>query len=305
MERNVALQPSHSFRGDDHAEGDDGQPSALGPGEVLVRVQACGLNDAEYALSTGAMSNLSTRGAPYVCDMPAAGTVIAAGERVERFAVGDQVFGHFPAESWAWVQAPCARTTADGPHLERRPEGLEPLAAAALARPGLIAKTILRAAGLRSGQTALVVGATSPIGTVLVPLLAEAGAHVIAGATPEQDDAVRSLGAADTIHYTTDKPVADALAAHPDVDLLIDLVSLSEPYFITAGRDGRMVAAAPRAAGPGVPRIRISAEPGDLAALAQRAVDAHRPAEIAHIHRLEEIVQGPPADREGALALAG
>ena len=276
----------------------------LGPGEVLVRVQACGLNHVEYALSTGAMSQLSTRGAPYVCDMPAAGTVIAAGDRVARFAVGDQVFGHFPARSWAWVQAPCARTTADGPHIERRPERLDPLAAAALARAGLIAKTILRAAELRPGQTALVIGATSTTGTVLVPLLAEAGAHVIAGATPDQDDDVRSLGAAETIQYTTAKPVADALASHPDVDLFIDLVSLGEPYFITAGRDGRVVTAAPRANGPGVPRIRISAAPGDLAALAERAVDGRRPAEIAHVRRLEEIIQGPSA-AQPALPLAG
>src|ERR1700754_4257273 len=153
MERNLTPHPSHSFCGQGHIGGEDGHSSALGPLEVLVRLQACGLNDVEYALSTGAVSQLATHGAPFVCDMPAAGTVIAAGEEVARFAVGDEVFGHFPAESWAWDQAPCARTTADGPHLERRPEGLQPLAAAALARPRLTAKTILRAAGLQPGQT--------------------------------------------------------------------------------------------------------------------------------------------------------
>jgi NADPH2:quinone reductase len=302
---------SHSFRAQDYIDANDGQPSPLGPGEILVRVQACGLNHVEYALSTGAMSQLSTRGAPYVCDLPAAGTVIAAGDRVARFAVGDQVFGHFPAESWAWVQAPCARTTADGPHVERRPERLDPLAAAALARAGLTAKTILRAAELRPGQTALVIGATSTTGTVLMPLLAEAGAHVIAGATPDQDDDVRALGATDTILYTTAKPVADALAAHPDADLFIDLLSLGEPYFITAAarHGGTIVTALPRAEGFGIPRIGISAEPGDLAALAQHAVDGRQPAEIVHVHRLEEIVQRPPADRDPAaqpaLALSG
>jgi hypothetical protein len=107
---------------------------------------------------------------------------------------------------------------------------------------------------------------------VLVPLLAEAGAHVIAGATPEDHDYVRSLGAADTIEHTTANPVADVLAAHPDVDLFVDLVSLAEPYFITAGvRHGTIVSAQPRGDEPGIPRIGISAEPGDLAALAQLA----------------------------------
>src|SRR5258705_4532746 len=148
MERQMAQQRSHSSLGQ--------RPARMGHGEILVRVQACGRNHGDHALSTGAMSQLAARGARDTCGIAAAGTVIAAGDRVTRFAVGDEVFGHFLAESWAWVQAPCARTTADGPHVERRPEGLDPLAAAALADGGLTAKTILRAAELRPAPTALV-----------------------------------------------------------------------------------------------------------------------------------------------------
>ena len=294
----MAPHPSSpSFRGQDNVDGDDGQPSSLGPGEILVRVHACGLNHVDPALSTGAMSQPSAHGAPYRCDMPAAGTVIAAGDDVTRFAVGDDVFGHFPAESWAWVEDPCARMTADGPHVERRPEGLDPLAAVALAQAGLTAKTILRAAKLRPGQTALVIGATSRVGTMLVALLAAAGAHVIAGATPYDDDYVRSLGAEDT----TADHVADALASHPDVDLLVDLVSFGEPYFLTAAAShGTIVTAHPGPDGLVVPRIAISAAPGDLAALAQRTLDGRRPRELAHVHRLEKVGQAP-ANRDPAV----
>ena len=255
-----------------------------GPGEMFVRVQACGLTHVTQALGTGATPQPSAHGGP-CCGMDAAGTVIAAGDRVTRFAVGEDVFGHFPAESWAWVHGACARTIVDGPHVERRPEGLDPLAAVALVEGGLTAKTILRAAELRPGQTALVIGATSRVGTVLVPLLAEAGAHVIADAAP--DDDARSLGAADTIQHVTANPFADALARHRHVDLFVDLVSVGAPYFITAcARHGTMVTATPGADGPGIPRIRISAEPGDLAALAQHALHGHehgqdRPRHIA------------------------
>jgi NADPH:quinone reductase-like Zn-dependent oxidoreductase len=273
-------------------------------------VQACGLNHFDEALRTGAMSQLSADGAPYVRGTEAAGTVIAAGDRVTRFAVGDEVFGHFLTDSWARVKARCARTTANGPHVERRPEGLDPSAAAALAEGGLTAKTILRAAELRPGQTALVIGATSRAGTVLVPLLAEAGAHVIATATPDDDDYVRSLGAADTIQSTTANPVADALASHPDVDLLVDLVTFGEPYFITAdAQHGTIVSAFPGADEPGIPRIAISAEPGDLAALAQRTLDGRQPVEIAHVDPLEKVGQALRANRDRAaqpaLALGG
>jgi NADPH2:quinone reductase len=284
-----------------HQEAQELRSSSPGPGEILLRVQACGLNHVAHALGSGAVSQPSAHGAPNICGIGAAGTVIAAGDRVTRYAVGDDVFGHFPAESWAWVQAPCARTTADGPHVERRPEGLDPLAAVALAEAGLTAQTILRAAELQPGQTALVIGATSRAGMLLMPLLAEAGAYVIAGATPDDENYVRSLGAADTIEYTTAYPVADALAAHPDVDLLVDLVSLGEPYFITAAaRHGTLVTALPRAEGPGLPHIEISAEPGDLAALAQRALHARQPVELAHVHRLGTVGQPRPAYRDAA-----
>jgi NADPH2:quinone reductase len=278
-----------------------GPSSPPGPGEILVRVQACGLSYADQALSIGAMPQPCAHGAPFMGGIGAAGTVVAAGDRVTRFAVGDEVFGHFVAESWAWVQAPCAKTTAGGPHVEHRPEGLDPLAAAALVDAGLTAKTILRAAELRPGQTALVIGATFRAGAVLVPLLAEAGAHVIAGATPDDDDYVRSLGAADTIEHTTADPVAHALASRPDVDLVVDLVSFGEPYFLTAAAShGTIVTALPGADEPGIPRIGISAEPGDLAALAQHALHGRRPVEFAHVYRLETVGRALPANRDRA-----
>jgi NADPH:quinone reductase len=287
----------------EHVGAGDGPGSPPGPGEILVRVQACGLRHVDHGLRTGALSQPSAHGAPCICGMDAAGTVIAVGYRVTRFAVGDEVFGHFPAASWAWVQAPCARTTADGPHVERRPQGLDPLAAVALAEGGLTAKTILRAAKLRPGQTALVIGATSRVGTVLVPLLTEAGAYVIAGATPDDDTYVRSLGAAHTIEYTTADPVADTLASHSDVDLLVDLVSFDAPYFIAPGAPhGTIVTAAPAPGAPGIPRIEISAEPGDLASLAQRALDRRLPVDLAHVHRLDRVRQALPDDPDPARA---
>jgi NADPH:quinone reductase-like Zn-dependent oxidoreductase len=249
-------------RAPEHVPGDDAQAASPRPGEILVRVRARG----------------PTHGGPHIGAMHAAGTVIAAGDGVTRFAVGDEVFGHFSADPCARAQVPCARTTADGAHVERRPDDLDPPAAAALAEGGLAAKTILRAAELRPGQTAVVVGATAGAGTELVPVLAEAGVRVIAAVTPDDDDLVRSLGAADTIECTTADPVSDALASHPEADLLVDLVSFEEPYFITArAPHGTILTAAPGHEGSGLPRIGISAEPGELAALARRALDRRRP----------------------------
>jgi NADPH-dependent curcumin reductase CurA len=293
----------------EHLGGPTAMPSAARAGEILVRVQGCGMDPATD------IEPMPAEAAPQPHGIDAAGSVIATGAGVTRFAVGDDVFGHFPAGSWAWVQAPCARLIADGPHVERRPEGLSPLAAAALARSGLVAKTILRAAEPRAGQTAVVIGPSSGPGVLLLSLLRETGARVIAGATSGDDEEIaRSLGAAETIECSTADPVGEALAHHPDVDLLVDLVSFGAPYFITAGApSGTIVVDVPDAEAdeahphaPGAPRVRIAAEPGDLAALARRAVEAHQPIDIAGVYRLEEAGHALPGihGRKGPRALA-
>jgi NADPH2:quinone reductase len=278
----MAQPLADSSPGHDYVGCADAQPLGPGNGEIHLRVQACGVSRVERPRRTGVVSQLAGRDAQYIGGMDAAGTVIATGDGVTRFAVGDDVFGHLPARSWSWVHPPCARTSAAGAHIERRPEGLDPLAAAALAGAGLRAMTLLRAAEPRAGETALVIGATSNVGTVLVPLLSEAGVHVIAGATPEDEAYVRSLGAAETFEYASAGPAADAVASHPDVDLVVDLVSFDEPYFITAAAlGGKIVTALPVGDPPGIPRIGISAQPGDLALLAHGAVKVRRPVEIA------------------------
>jgi hypothetical protein len=236
---------------------------APGPGEIFIRVQASHVDPAPGA---DAVSQWFERGAPYLC-VDAAGTVIATGDQVSRFAIDDEVFGHFTRDCWAWGALSCGRTPAEGPHVEFRPDRLDPLAAAALAHGGLIAKTILRAAKLRPGQTATVIGATSCTGMILLSLLAETGAQVIDSAT---------------LAHTTGCPVVAALKAHPNLDLVVDLVSFGEPYFITAtANHGTIISALPRPDGCGLPGIGITAEPGDLAALAQRALDERQPIGIA------------------------
>jgi NADPH2:quinone reductase len=186
------------------------------------------------------------------------------------------VFGLLRTPGSAWT--PYVLTT-EGPHVELRPDALEPGAAAALVEGALAAKTIVRAAGVLLGQTALVIGTTGRVGIVLVPLLVEAGVSVIATATPADEAYVRRLGAAETIEDSA-RASMDAMASHPDIDLLVDLVNFDEPYFATARAvpccgalvgAGRVQDTQDRPAGPGIPRIQLCAEPGDLLQLAQRA----------------------------------
>ena len=90
---------------------------------------------------------------------------------------------------------------ADTPFVTHRPAGLAAQDAAALATTGLTARALMVTADVRPGERVLVVGATGGVGTALVPLLAAAGATVIATATAEDADVLRGLGAAEVIGY--------------------------------------------------------------------------------------------------------
>jgi NADPH:quinone reductase-like Zn-dependent oxidoreductase len=259
-------------------------PPTPGPGELVVRRRTLALSGVHLALVTGTAGpgRLPSDGT-HLGALGDAGTVIATGEGVTRFAVGDEVFGRLRPPGAAWTPYVL---TADGPHVELRPDALEPGAAAAVVEGGLAAKTIVRAAAVQAGQTALVIGTNGRVGIVLVPLLVEAGVSVLATARAGDEAYVRSLGAAQTIEEGG-RDALEAIIEHPDVDLLVDLVSFAEPYFATARAvpcGGVLVGAAvgenahaPTAAF-GIPRIPLSAEPGELLALAQRALDGDRAA---------------------------
>jgi NADPH:quinone reductase len=256
---------------------------APGRGKVLVRLRASVVNGAHLALVAGGAG----QPAPTLQRVGAAGTVIATGDGVTRFRVGDEVFGQFDVPTDA--RTSCVRADADAPHVELRPAKLDPVEAAALAEAGLIAKTIVRAADVRRGQTVMVIGATAGPGTALLELLADAGARIIATATADEEERVRGLGATETIRCAIIDTI-DVLARHPEVELIVDLTTFGEPYFAKAHplwRAGTLITTLPDVdanAGtgePGLPRMPLAAQPGDLAELAQRALDRRQPTVVA------------------------
>jgi NADPH:quinone reductase-like Zn-dependent oxidoreductase len=142
-----------------------------------------------------------------------AGTVSEAGPGVTAFQVGDEIFGQaLPRvlRAMAGATRPSLSTGSlaeyavfetDTPLLAHRPPGLSVQDAAALATTGLTARALIETAQIQPGETILVVGATGGVGTAVVPLIAAAGARVIATATAADTDILRALGAHETIGY--------------------------------------------------------------------------------------------------------
>jgi NADPH:quinone reductase-like Zn-dependent oxidoreductase len=287
---------------------------APGAGQVLVRLRAAAVNPSDLALTSGELRVVLPLAFPYVVGMDGAGTVVAVGPEVTRFAAGDEVFGMFRTFPGPWYEgasgtlAEYAVAPADSPLLAIRPAGLDPVRAAALPEAGLAAASLLSAARLAAGEAVLVIGATGGIGTILVPLAAAAGARVLATASPEDAGILRRLGAAVALDHTAGSTVDAALRHHSGgVDVLIDLVDgAGNPAGATGAAAGTLIAAA-RAVRPGgrllTPRfgpdpaafdrpdltvqyVMLTATPGDLDRLATAALDGTLPSPPMTTHPL-------------------
>ncbi len=171
-----------------------------GPGEVLVRVEAAGIDRGTWHLATGLplviRLGFGLRRPRYrVPGRDLAGTVVAVGPGVDDVAVGEAVFGTADGSVSELAVAPRGR-------LARRPATLDARAAAAVPVSGLTAFQAVRLAAVTGGQRVLVVGASGGVGTFAVQLAVAAGARVTGVSGPAKAELVRSLGAVRVIDHT-------------------------------------------------------------------------------------------------------
>jgi len=264
-----------------------------GLGQVLVKVEAAALNPLDLALITGALKDVYPLEHPLTVGMDAAGTVEAVGEDVTAYRPGDRVLA-FVGRAGSIAEYTVATV---GPLLTRRPENLDATRAAALPESGLTATCLLHTVGLGVGQSVLIVGATGGIGLYAVQLAHALGARVIATATAEDAEYVRSLGAEETIDYQAHDVVQETLRLRPDgVDVVVDLVNRGEDLTVTARAarpGGRLVSPllGPAELGRDVTAVYIgnfTAQPGDLENLAARAADGSLRVEIGAAYPFAE-----------------
>lgn len=288
-----------------------------GAGQIQVRVRAAAINPADLRSLSGVLSELAPLTFPHVPGSDFAGTVTEIGGGVTRFAAGDEVFGvGLPRATAAMAEmfsTPPSLTTgamaqyavfdADTPALARRPAALPADRASSLPIPGLTALALLRTGRFEAGERVLVTGAAGGVGSSVVPLLAAAGAHVIATALAQDDEYVRELGASDVIDYGSADTVAETVRRHPGgVDAVInlalggaDLVELS-PAIRQGGRLLNVAFPSPEPsafdrADLTVQTVYGSARAGDLDELAAQAVAGKLPNAISRRYPLQEAVR--------------
>jgi NADPH:quinone reductase-like Zn-dependent oxidoreductase len=204
--------------------GDADRPTP-GEGELLVRVEAAGVNPLDYHYM---------RGSPYVIRLfagigapedPAvgvdfAGTVAAIGPGVTEFKVGDEVFG---GANGAFAQYLVVR---ENRAVVKKPESISFADVAGVPIAGVTAIQALRDHGeLQSGQRVLINGASGGVGTYAVQIAKAMGAHVTGVCSGRNVDMVRSIGADEVINYKE----ADYTEGGQTYDLIVDMVGNHSP----------------------------------------------------------------------------
>lgn len=185
-----------------------------GPGQILIKVHAAGVNRPDLAQRIGAYP--PPPGAPDTLGLEVAGEVLVA---AGRWKVGDKVCALLGGGGYA-EYAVC-----DSRHALPIPEGMDYVQAAALPETVFtVFANVFEHGSLKSGETLMVHGATSGIGTTAIQMAKAAGAKVIATSRGAGKAAeALKLGADVSVDVTT-QDFTEIAKAQGGVDVILDMV---------------------------------------------------------------------------------
>ena len=231
------------------AIGDDGTPDSLflearplpqpGDDEILVRIGAAGINRGDCMQRMGLYP--PPPGASDIMGLEFAGTVAAIGKNADKWGIGDRVAAL--VAGGAYGQFACVNQD----HALPVPDNMSFTDAAALPETIFtVFANVFEGGNLQSGETLLIHGGSSGIGTTAIQMAKHAGAQVIVTAGSEEKCAVcRDLGADLAINYQADDFVAACSAFTDDAGVNVILDMVGGDYIArnmeAAARGGRIV----------------------------------------------------------------
>ncbi|OYU91494.1 MAG: NAD(P)H-quinone oxidoreductase [Bradyrhizobiaceae bacterium PARB1] len=209
-----------------------------GPGEILVKVAAAGVNRPDVAQRSG-----SYPPPPGASDLPGleiAGEVVGLGDGSKKHKLGDKVMSLVAGGGYAQY---CIAQDAQAMPV---PEGFSMLEAGATAETLMtVWHNVFERGGLVAGETLLIHGGSSGIGTMAIQLAKAFGAKVIVTVgSQDKADACLKLGADHAINYKTEDFVERVKEiTKTGVELILDMVGgdYVEKNFDAAAVDGRIV----------------------------------------------------------------
>jgi putative PIG3 family NAD(P)H quinone oxidoreductase len=218
------------------AEGSVPRP---GPGEVLVKLRGAGVNRPDVIQRMGLYP--APPGASPILGLEVSGTVVAQGAGVAEPALGAEICALVPGGGYAEY------CVAPAPHCLPVPRPLSLLEAAGVPETSFTVWTnVFERGALKPGETFLVHGGTSGIGTTAIQLAHAFGARVLTTAGSDEKCAFcRKLGADEAINYRTQDFVTEVkrLTEGKGVNLILDMVggSYLEKNLRSLAVEGRLV----------------------------------------------------------------
>jgi NADPH:quinone reductase-like Zn-dependent oxidoreductase len=211
--RSIVLR---NYGGETAAQVADSPKPVAGPGQVLVRVHAAGINALDWKVREGLVRDAFPLQLPAVLGIELAGVVESIGPAVKRLRIGDRVMGPLGG-----LGAYAEQVAVDEAKLARTPEPLSDVQAAALPVAVLAAWQSLNFLGpIRPASRVLIHGAAGAVGGFAVQFARQAGAFVAGTAAAGDLDYVRSLGADQVIDYRSQR-FEDVVG---DIDLVLAYV---------------------------------------------------------------------------------
>ena len=285
----------HEFGGPEALRYEDVDRPRPAATQVLIRVAATSFNPVDAAIRSGFLQQVFPVALPHTPGIDVAGTLAEIGEGVAGWSVGEAVVGFLPmteeGASAEFVLAPAELLTG-------APTSVSLVDAAALPSASLSAwQALFEQADLKAGQRVLVNGAGGGVGGYALQLAKQAGATVIATASPRSRDAVEALGADRIVDYTS-TAVTEAISEPVEVvlnlvnvpesdlagltDLVSDggvLVSTTSPVRDDPVRDVRSV------------RLFVRSDAGQLATIVERVDSGELKVDVSERFPLSEITR--------------
>ncbi|GAA1482380.1 NAD(P)H-quinone oxidoreductase [Gordonia sinesedis] len=207
-----------------------------GPGEVVIDVTAAGVNRADLLQRRGLYP--PPPGAPETLGLEVSGRIAALGENVDEWSVGDEVCALLAGGGYA------EKVAVPSPQVLPRPASVDLLEAGGLPEASCtVYSNIIMIGNLQDGDTLLVHGGSSGIGTNAIQVGRAVGARVATTArTAEKLSRCSELGAEILINYT-EQNFADVMAEHGGADVILDIIGAKylEPNVASLATDGRLM----------------------------------------------------------------
>jgi len=204
----------HGYGHSDKLSSEDVPPPKTSESDVLVKIHDAGVNPMDWKVREGYMKDAKPAKFPLTMGQDFAGQVIEVGSKVQKFKVGDRVFGFAQGTYTEYAAIPEDK-------IASMPKSADFVTAAALPTPGLTAYQILMdIVQAKEKDRILIHGAAGAVGSFLVQMAKHLKAEVIAHASAEDKDFLLRIGASQVIDYKTQRFEEQV----QDLDVIIDLV---------------------------------------------------------------------------------